>query len=135
MKLTAVVLTVAILALVGCGGSSTQQALAPLNLTGNWQFSAHSNLGLTFTGAAALQQTGSSVTGQVTLSGDPCALSAALVGTVTGSAFNFQLQEGSQSVAFTGTISGSGTGVSGTYSAPSGGCTQGDIGTWSAIKQ
>jgi hypothetical protein len=107
-----------------------------LGLSGTWEFTGHSSTyGLTSTGTATIQQIGVSISGQVTLSGTPCASTAALSGTVSGNAVDFQLQEGLQAVSFTGTIAVSGTSMSGTYSAPSGGCTNGDTGTWTATKK
>lgn len=66
--------------------------------------------------------------------GTPCARAAALTGAVNGTTFNFQLQEGSQAVSFTGTVASNGASAAGSYTAPSGGCTNGDAGTWTASK-
>lgn len=105
-------------------------------LNGTWQFIAVSSLyPITTTGAGTLQQTGNSVTGQLTLSGTPCATTAALSGTINGTNLTFQLNENGQFVNFTGTANANFTSASGTYSAPQGGCTSGDFGTWSATKQ
>lgn len=116
---------------VGCGSSKNTSS----NLTGNWQITANSTaFGLTATGSGALQQNGSAITGQITLSGTPCATSATLSGTSSGTAVTLQLQEGSQPVNLTGTTNPGFTSMSGGYTAPSGGCTNGDFGTWTATK-
>ena len=116
----------------GCGGGS-MQALPPgtVNMTGNWQFIAQSTtLGLTVIGSGALQQNGTSLSGLLTLSRDNhCAHTAALAGTVNGTTLNFQLEEGPQTVSFTGTVTSDGASASGNYTV-SGGCANGDFGTW-----
>jgi hypothetical protein len=117
--------------LAGCGGSSSSGP----NLSGNWQFTANSTaFGLTVTGSGTFRQSGSSVTGSVTLSGTPCATTAAVTGSISGATVTLQLQEGTQPVNFTGTVNSSLNSISGTYTAPSGGCTNGDFGTWSATR-
>ncbi len=105
-----------------------------LNLSGTWQFVIHSNSGTTATGTGTLTQNGTSLTGQLALSGAPCATTAAFTGAISGTTLNFQLQEGNQPVVFTGSVSVNGTSGSGHYAASSGGCTNGDTGTWSATK-
>jgi hypothetical protein len=118
--------------LVGCGGSSNSSSPS---LSGVWQFTAHSSAsGSTFTGSGTLQQSGSSVSGSITLSGSPCATSATLSGGISGTTVTFQLELGDQPVNFTGTANSGLTSLSGNYTAPSGGCTNGDYGTWSATK-
>jgi hypothetical protein len=117
--------------LAGCGSGTSSSG----SLSGNWQFTAHSSAsGETFTGSAPIQQSGSSITGTVTLSGSPCATSATLSGSISGTTVTFQLELGDQPVNFTGTANSNLTSMSGNYTAPSGGCTNGDYGTWSATK-
>jgi len=118
-----------------CGSSSSSGSSPNMNVSGDWQFTGHSTLfDLTDTGSAVLQQSGNSVTGTVTLSGTPCATSATVSGSLSGTAFTFQLEEGNQAVNFTGTVNSASNSASGNYTAPSGGCTNGDYGTWSATK-
>ena len=136
MKALFTLLTTAILlaALSGCSGV-TFQSPVNLNLAGTWQFTFHSSTaGMTATGTVPLQQNGTTLSGQMTLSGAPCATTAVLTGAISGTRINFQLQEGTQPVNFTGSIAASGNSASGTYASPSGGCTNGDTGTWSASK-
>jgi len=118
----------------GTAPISVTVAVAPgASLTGTWQITGKSTaFGLTFTGTGTVQQTGSSVTGQITLSGSPCASTAALSGSISGTTVTVQLLEGSQTVNFTGAANSGLTSISGTYTAPSGGCTNGDYGTWTA---
>ena len=121
--------------MVGCGGGTMNAPSGSANFTGTWQFTGTStSFGLTFTGNGSLQQSGNSVTGQLTLSGSPCATTAALSGTANGTAFTFQLQEGSQPVSFAGNADSSFSSASGNYTAPSGGCLNGDVGTWTATR-
>jgi hypothetical protein len=121
--------------LAGCGSSSNNNSGALTNLSGDWQITGHSTLfDFTATGSAVLQQSGTSVTGTATLTGTPCATTATLSGSVSGRALTFQIEEGAQPVNFTGTVNSAGTSTSGYYTAPSGGCTNGDYGTWSATK-
>jgi hypothetical protein len=124
--------------LLGCGGYSgggmTGMTSTP-SVAGNWQFTGRSTVSsMTFTGTGALQQNGSTVTGTITLNGSPCAMTAPLSGTVMGTTFTFQLQEGSQPVNFNGTLNSTYGSASGNYTSPSGGCTNGDMGTWTATR-
>ena len=130
------VITLVLCALtVGCGGGTMNSSSGSANFTGTWQFTGDSTaFVLTFTGNGSLQQSGNSVTGQLSLSGSPCATSAALNGRANGTGLTFQLQEGNQAVSFTGTADSSFSSASGNYTAPAGGCLNGDMGTWTATK-
>jgi hypothetical protein len=120
--------------MVACGGgSSGSSSSTPANVAGTWSFSSTSAaFGTTYSGTASLQQNGSSLTGTTSLQNDPCGTQPSLAGTVTGSDVAFNLLEGSQSVAFQGVLSGST--LSGSYTAPAGGCTNGDHGSWTATR-
>jgi uncharacterized protein (TIGR03437 family) len=115
------------IAVVG-GTSST-----PGNMTGSWQFIGQSSLfGLSFSVAGQITQSGNNISGQLAISGTPCATSTAFNGTVSGNgALAMNLNENGQVVVFSGTLASDGNSASGTYSAPAGGCTNGDKGTWS----
>jgi hypothetical protein len=120
--------------IAGCGGGSNSSPTG-ISLAGNWLFTAHSQAsGETFTGSAPLQQNGTSISGTIKLSGSPCATSATLSGSISGTAVTFQVELGDQPVNFSGTSNSGGTSMSGSYTAPSGGCTNGDFGMWSATK-
>jgi uncharacterized protein (TIGR03437 family) len=114
-------------------GNSPKAISTPGNMAGNWQFSAQSSVfGLSFSVTGQIAQNGNTVSGQLAASGSPCATSAALSGTLSNTgAMAMNLNENGQVVAFYGILSGDGDSASGTYSAPSGGCTNGDKGTWS----
>ena len=99
MRIAIALLVTALLmaTLAGCGGLSLQSPVV-LNMSGTWQFVIHSKSGTTATATGALVQNGSSLSGQLTLSGAPCAASAAFTGAISGTTLNFQLQEGTQAV-------------------------------------
>ena len=119
---------------VGCGGG-TMNSVSGSNFAGKWQFNGKSTtFGVTVTGSGTLAQNGNALTGQLSLSGSPCAGTAALTGTAAGMGVMFQLQEGGQAVSFTGKADSSFSSMSGTYTAPSGGCADGDVGTWTATR-
>jgi len=113
---------------ISCGSSSSQ------NLTGAWQFTVSSAVlaDTTYVGNATLAQNGKNVTGNVTFSNNPCATTGPITGTVNGLAVNLQVTEGSQIVIFNGTINSTFTTLTGNYTAPAGGCLDGDYGSWSA---
>ena len=108
----------------------------PTGLTGYWTFTAQSNVyGFQSSASGQLTQSGNTISGQLSLSGTPCATSAAASGTVSGSALSMTLNENGQLVTFSGSVSSDGNSASGTYVAPSGGCTNGDSGTWAGTRQ
>lgn len=118
---------------------SNSNSSAPVNLAGVWKLVAHSNaFNTTLTAAAAFGQSGSSISGPVILSGEPCESTAILMGSVAGNTLTFQLfytvdgvTQELPVVNFTGTINGDSMG--GTYtSAATSGCGSGDQGTWTA---
>jgi hypothetical protein len=116
----------------GCGGGK----LSSPNMSGRWTFSATPSVAFpaTETGTGTVAQNGNSVTGTLALTGFPCATSAAISGTVNGTTLSFQFNENGQSVTFTGKANSSFTSASGRYFAPSGGCTNGEVGLWVATK-
>jgi sugar lactone lactonase YvrE len=107
--------------------------IAPANMAGNWQFSARSTMfGLAFSVTGQIAQTGNSVSGQLSITGTPCATTATFTGTLSSSgALAMNLNENGQAVVFSGTLAPDGNSGSGSYSAASGGCTNGDRGIWS----
>src|ERR1700690_2235348 len=112
--------------LAGCGGGGGSSPSATvLNLAGNWQASTSSKLGYNTFLSGTLTQTGNQISGNMSISGSPCALSGMLSGTVSGLGVALSLLEGSQSVSLTGTAAPDGNSMTGTYQAPSGGCTMG----------
>jgi hypothetical protein len=127
--------------LAGCGSGS-----AP-NLTGNWQFTLKSSAnGNTYTGTASLTQSGTPVnstgagslermvTGTLNFTNDPCATTAALSGTISGSNVVLSTTVSNQPVSLTGNVNPAFTAMSGNYTFGFGGCDSGDFGSWSASK-
>lgn len=115
----------------GCGNSNKSVP----SMSGNWTFTATSGpLFVTVTGSGSLTQSGASVTGTLTLAGTPCASTAALKGTLNGTNLSFQLNESGQAVTLTGIANADLSSASGGYSSPTVGCTNGDYGTWTAVK-
>lgn len=125
--------------LAGCGSGP--------DLSGNWQFTFKSSAnGNTYTGTASITQssvpvnsTGAGglermVTGTMNFANDPCGTTAPLSGTISGSNVIFTATEGGQWVSFTGNVNAAFTAMSGNYTAPLGGCTVGDFGSWAASK-
>lgn len=129
-----VALGVLLVVLSACGGGGNSST-APVNMAGNWQFTGNSTtFGYTFTASGQVNQTKSSISGTLSLSGSPCARTADFSGTLNGTSLSATLNESGQNVSFTGTVSADGNSLSGTYAAPSGGCTNGDTGTWSGSR-
>jgi len=126
---------VALLA-VGCGGggSGSSQSAAVLNLAGTWQASTNSTLGFDTFLSGTFTQTGTQISGTMSIGDSPCATSGTLNGSISGSTVTLSLMEGSQSVSLTGTATPDGNSITGTYRAPSGGCTNGDSGTFTAAR-
>jgi hypothetical protein len=121
--------------LSACGGGGNSSNSTPVNIAGNWQFMGNSTrFGYTFTATSQINQTGSSISGTLNLSGSPCAQTADFSGTLNGTSLNATVNESGQNTLFTGTVSTDGNSLSGTYTAPSGGCTNGDAGTWSGSR-
>jgi len=124
--------------LAGCGSSAT-------NLTGNWQFTIKSAAnGNTYSGTASITQGGfvaslgsgieHTVTGTLNFANAPCATTAPVSGTISGLQVILTVTEATQSVSLTGSVNAAFTAMSGSYTAPLGGCTSGDFGSWAASK-
>lgn len=107
----------------------------PTGITGFWNFTATSAYGFQTYATGQLTQNGNNISGELSLTGTPCATSAAVSGTVSGNALSVILNENGQLVTFTGTVSLSveGDSATGTYAAPAGGCTDGDHGIWAGF--
>jgi hypothetical protein len=129
-----VALGVLLVVLSACGGGGNSST-APVNMAGNWQFTGNSiTFGYVFNATGQVNQTGSSISGTLSLSGSPCAQTADFSGTINGSSLSVTANESGQNVSFTGTVSADGNSLSGKYAAPPGGCTNGDAGTWSGSR-
>jgi len=124
-------LAILLLTLLGCGSSSLP-SMQTVNGTWNFELTSSAIGGTSYTGSAKLSQIGNTVKGTVTFTHAPCATSTSLVGTVNGLDVSFQITEGSQVVTLIGTINSVYSSMSGTYTAPPGGCLNGDWGSWAA---
>lgn len=141
--------------MIGCGNHTEGRFGNPRELpglSGTWNFTATSQtMSQQFQGTASIYQANYAVQGTVNLLFDYCAPSATVSGTLvptqpfdsaslTSYAVDLVLQENvtgdaaPQEVDLTGSASADGSQMSGTYTAPAGGCTDGDIGVWSAHK-
>jgi hypothetical protein len=117
------------------GTRSGNVSPTPVNIAGNWTFSSMSSKFVaqrTFTGTVV--QTGSNISGSLNISGSPCAQTGNLTGTLNANSITASLNENDQAISLSGTVSSDGNSASGTYSAPVGGCTNGDAGTWSGTR-
>jgi hypothetical protein len=127
--------------LAACGSSSAT------NLTANWRFTFKSSAnGDTYNGTASLTQSSAPVTsqgagglermlgGSISFTNNPCATTAPLSGTISGSNVILTATESGQSVSLTGNVNSTFTAMSGDYTAPAGGCTAGDFGSWTASR-
>jgi len=127
--------------LVGCGSSSAA------NLNGSWHFTLKSSAdGNTYNGTASITQSKQPVnttgagslehmlTGVLKFTANPCATAAPMSGTITVSSVILTITEDGQPVSLTGSANATFTAMSGSYTAPFGGCTGGDFGSWTASK-
>jgi len=143
--------TLALLALVGlysiqngCGyaasptSSSSGAASTPtpaVNIAGDWSFATTSSKSTTqSTIAGNIVQSGSSISASLNIQGSPCGTTASLSGSVSAMAVTASMIESGQTVTLAGTVAADAKSASGTYSAPAGGCLNGDSGTWTGSK-
>ena len=108
----------------------------PPNIAGSWSISVTSSkFGNQITATGMIAQNGSHISGSFSLAGDPCADSAAMSGTLNGNSIKMTLSENGQNVMFTGKVMNDGSAANGSYAAATGGCTNGDTGTWVGNKE
>jgi hypothetical protein len=108
----------------------------PVNIAGNWTLvtasSNPANSSATITGA--ISQNGAAISGSLNISGSPCAKTGSIAGTTNATSVTATLNEvesaATQAMSLNGTVASDGNSANGTYSAASGGCTNGDTGTW-----
>lgn len=107
----------------------------PPGMSGNWRIVATSSVyPITSISTGFITQNGNNLSGTLAMSGTPCGPTGTLTGTLTGSTLNMDLNEGGQHVTLTGTLAADKNSASGTYTAPVGGCTAGDMGTWAGTR-
>jgi len=144
------------LVLLGCGGSEYRFGNQPREqyVTGQWVFQANSTtMAHQYQGTATLSQVNLGISGTVNLLFDYCAPSAQISGQLSNGLVpgippdlgqsadvTLTLQEnvasgGAQEVDLSGSAASNGNSMSGTYTAPPGSCTTGDVGNWTAYKQ
>ena len=84
-----VALGVLLVVLSACGGGGGNSSTAPVNMAGNWQFTGNSTtFGYTFTATGPVNQTKSSISGTLSLSGSPCAQTAEFSGSLSGTSLS-----------------------------------------------
>ncbi len=120
----------------GCGGAGGIGVAPAPSLSGTWDGTWTSSRGGGGTFVATLSQSGPSLSGGVSVTGQPCLTGGYTLtpgGSVTGNNFNFAVIDDDAGfvVIFKGTVSPSGTSGSGTYSF----CNGGDTGTFSMTRR
>ncbi|MEO8274466.1 MAG: hypothetical protein ABI620_10405, partial [Chloroflexota bacterium] len=109
---------------------------APTNITGTWngQWASDQYVGLTGGFTLNFAQSGSKLTGTITIVGSACISGATISGQLSGNRITFGAVKGAETVAYEGTWSGSA--MSGTWAvtqASGGECTL-DSGSWQAAR-
>jgi hypothetical protein len=74
-------------------------------------------------------QSGNDLTGAIVIAGTPCITTGTITGTLSGNTISFGAVQGSQTISYSGTVSGNS--MSGEYSAPDCGNAKG---TWKASR-
>jgi hypothetical protein len=116
--------------------ASTAATAAPTDaasgLAGTWNgaYESTSDPGSTGTFVLDWTQTGSALSGTISVTNTPCVAEGTITGTTDGTTITFGAVQGAYSIAYEGTVSGDT--MSGTYSSPSCGNA---AGTWTANKQ
>lgn len=106
----------------------------PINLTGSWQGTWRSVLGVGGFVIASIMQDGSTLNGTVAVGSSPCFSNGSVSGSFIGTTVVLNLAfPSNQRVNFSGTTNSTGTSMSGTY-VTLGGLCDGDSGSWSATK-
>lgn len=115
---------------IACGNGTPPSP----TVNGAWEFTLTSSAlpGTSYEGIANLTQNGSSVTGMVNFDNNPCLMRAALTGKIVGTTVTFQITESGQAVTMNGAVGSTFRSMSGSYTAPAGGCVNGDSGSWAA---
>ncbi len=146
MKTCALVALLAVIVLAGCGSSGSSMSGSnsggaggsggdvTVIVQGNWQITTTSQSGMNGGAGAVFQQNFQTgvLSGSAGNLQPACATTATLSGSISLNTVKFTLNESGQSVNFSGAVSGQT--MSGTFNAPSGGCTNGASGTWTASR-
>jgi hypothetical protein len=115
----------------GCGKGGDSTGTANVTVTGSWEGNWSSTRGVGGAVTASMDQSGSSLNGDLELKSSPCFSKGTLTGSVTGTTVLIGTAfGGGQTVDFDGTATEDGKSMSGKYSVKGGLCG-GDTGTWS----
>jgi hypothetical protein len=118
-----------------CGGTSTVlpgAATSSVDVDGTWNATWTSRSGQIGHGTMQLTQSGTTVTGSITVEGSPCVVNADVNGSLDGDALSGTMTFGGGHASFDTTVAA--TAMSGTYDAVSAGACTGDTGTLSASR-
>jgi uncharacterized protein (TIGR03437 family) len=127
--------TVDVVSPAGKSNTATFTVNPAASMAGYWQITTTSSEGNGQTIIEGrINQTGTTLSGTMTIIGSICATSGTFTGTINGNLLTLGLAGGQLSVAAGGTLSADGTSASGTYDTPSLGCTEGDYGTWTGTR-
>ena len=106
-------------------------ASGQINIAGTWRLTVRSTYGPVGTVTGTITQNGNNIAAQFNISGSPCATSATATGTLSGTSMSMSVtQNNGEIFTMTATVTSDGNSAVGNYRGPSGGCTQGDFGTW-----
>jgi len=117
----------------GGGGGGDESSPAPQNLSGTWRGTWTDNTdGTSGEAIFTLAQTGSTVSGTVSVPGDTCMPTGNVSGTVSGNKANLTIQSGAESVTLKATYKASAKTLSGTwdYSTSASTDCRGDTGSF-----
>ena len=134
---TAVMLAALVLALVSCSGGSGGSAgggQPPLDVSGQWNGAwTSTNSGNSGPLEVFVTQSGSALSGELTVHGSPCAdeISAVMHGTVSGTHVHFQVSFPDMGISIDGEVNldPAGDSIYGAYLMQTNGSCGGDVGT------
>lgn len=117
-------------------GLTTIEVVAQIpDMSGFWTINVISNFGPKSVATGEITQSGNTFYATLELSGNTCDTSGDLTGVIqSGNKLSMSLKEDGQYVSLNGTVAADGNSATGTFSAPPFGCTQGDSGSWSGLK-
>ena len=133
MKTLRALLIAGVALLTACGSSDKTKTS---DLSGTWTFTGHSMaFNYSYSGSAVIEVNNQAVNGMMTLTGSPCGTIETLQGSAVNS--NVSVQEFTPTdgilATLVGVVNKDGS-LSGNYTSPMVGCTNGDFGTWTAKK-
>lgn len=118
----------------GGGGGDDGGGGTPINLTGNWSGSWTSFLGKGGAVNITFTQSGTELSGTVSVTGSDCFTAGTVSGTISATDVLIGIAfPGGQQVNYNGVVNTDGTSMNGNY-VVSGGFCSGDYGSWSVNK-